>query len=85
MKLVRYIRGGRTRAGFVAGLPIYKPRVSEKMDSEVETGAVIGKRRRYVWVDDARPVVGGSVVAHHEIEHLGYIENRVGEEPVPTP
>jgi 2-keto-4-pentenoate hydratase/2-oxohepta-3-ene-1,7-dioic acid hydratase in catechol pathway len=44
--------------------PIYKPRVSEKMDYEAEMGVVIGKRCRYVSVDDARSVVGGYFVAN---------------------
>ena len=44
--------------------PIYKPRVSEKMDYEAEMGVVIGKRCRYVCVDDARSVVGGYFVAN---------------------
>jgi 2-keto-4-pentenoate hydratase/2-oxohepta-3-ene-1,7-dioic acid hydratase in catechol pathway len=44
--------------------PIYKPRVSEKMDYEAEMGVVIGKRCRYVSVEDARSVVGGYFVAN---------------------
>ena len=44
--------------------PIYKPRVSEKMDYEAEMGVVIGKRCRYVSVADARSVVGGYFVAN---------------------
>lgn len=44
--------------------PIYKPRVSEKMDYEAEMGVVIGKRCRYVGVEDARDVVGGYFVAN---------------------
>lgn len=43
---------------------IYKPRVSEKMDYEAEMGVVIGKRCRYVSVEDARSVVGGYFVAN---------------------
>lgn len=44
--------------------PIYKPRVSEKMDYEAEMGVVIGKRCRYVKPEDARSVVGGYFVAN---------------------
>lgn len=44
--------------------PIYKPRVSDKMDYEAELGVVIGKRCRYVSVDDARSVVGGYFVSN---------------------
>ncbi|MGU7773799.1 fumarylacetoacetate hydrolase family protein [Burkholderia sp. MR1-5-21] len=44
--------------------PIYKPRVSDKMDYEAELGVVIGKRCRYVTVEDARSVVGGYFVAN---------------------
>jgi 2-keto-4-pentenoate hydratase/2-oxohepta-3-ene-1,7-dioic acid hydratase in catechol pathway len=44
--------------------PIYKPRVSDKMDYEAELGVVIGKRCRYVSVDNARSVVGGYFVAN---------------------
>ena len=44
--------------------PIYKPRVSEKMDYEAELGVVIGKRCRYVSVEDAPSVVGGYFVAN---------------------
>jgi 2-keto-4-pentenoate hydratase/2-oxohepta-3-ene-1,7-dioic acid hydratase in catechol pathway len=44
--------------------PIYKPRVSDKMDYEAEMGVVIGKRCRYVSVADARSVVGGYFVAN---------------------
>lgn len=44
--------------------PIYKPRVSEKLDYEAELGVVIGKRCRYVSVDDAPSVVGGYFVAN---------------------
>ena len=42
--------------------PIYKPRVSDKMDYEAELGVVIGKRCRYVSVEDARSVVAGYFV-----------------------
>jgi 2-keto-4-pentenoate hydratase/2-oxohepta-3-ene-1,7-dioic acid hydratase in catechol pathway len=42
--------------------PIYKPRVSEKMDYEAEMGVVIGKRCRYVSLEDARSVVAGYFV-----------------------
>ncbi|BDI06032.1 fumarylacetoacetate hydrolase family protein [Sphaerotilus microaerophilus] len=44
--------------------PIYKPRVSDKMDYEAELGVVIGKRCRYVGVEDARSVVGGYFVCN---------------------
>ena len=44
--------------------PIYKPRVSEKMDYEAELGVVIGKRCRYVGVADTPSVVGGYFVAN---------------------
>ena len=44
--------------------PIYKPRVSEKMDYEAEMGVVIGKRCRYVSVEQARSVVGGYFVCN---------------------
>ena len=44
--------------------PIYKPRVSEKMDYEAELGVVIGKRCRYVSEADARSVVGGYFVSN---------------------
>ena len=44
--------------------PIYKPRVSEKMDYEAELGVVIGKRCRYVSLEDAPGVVGGYFVAN---------------------
>jgi 2-keto-4-pentenoate hydratase/2-oxohepta-3-ene-1,7-dioic acid hydratase in catechol pathway len=44
--------------------PIFKPRVSDKMDYEAEMGVVIGKRCRYVSVEDARSVVGGYFVAN---------------------
>jgi len=44
--------------------PIYKPHVSEKMDYEAELGVVIGKRCRYVSVDDAPGIVGGYFVAN---------------------
>ena len=44
--------------------PIYKPRVSDKMDYEAELGVVIGKRCRYVSVEQARSVVGGYFVAN---------------------
>ena len=42
--------------------PIYKPRVSDKMDYEAELGVVIGTRCRYVSLEDARSVVGGYFV-----------------------
>lgn len=44
--------------------PIYKPRVSDKMDYEAELGVVIGKRCRYVSEADARSVVGGYFVCN---------------------
>ena len=44
--------------------PIYKPRVSDKMDYEAEMGVVIGRRCRHVSVADARSVVGGYFVAN---------------------
>jgi 2-keto-4-pentenoate hydratase/2-oxohepta-3-ene-1,7-dioic acid hydratase in catechol pathway len=44
--------------------PIYKPRVSDKMDYEAEMGVVIGKRCRYVSLEDARSVVGGYFVCN---------------------
>jgi 2-keto-4-pentenoate hydratase/2-oxohepta-3-ene-1,7-dioic acid hydratase in catechol pathway len=44
--------------------PIYKPRVSEKMDYEAEMGVVIGKRCRYVSAAQARSVVGGYFVCN---------------------
>jgi 2-keto-4-pentenoate hydratase/2-oxohepta-3-ene-1,7-dioic acid hydratase in catechol pathway len=44
--------------------PIYKPRVSEKMDYEAELGVVIGRRCRYVSAADARSVVGGYLVCN---------------------
>jgi 2-keto-4-pentenoate hydratase/2-oxohepta-3-ene-1,7-dioic acid hydratase in catechol pathway len=42
--------------------PIYKPRVSQKMDYEAEMGVVIGTRCRYVSLEDARSVVAGYFV-----------------------
>lgn len=44
--------------------PIYKPRVSDKMDYEAELGVVIGRRCRYVSPSEARSVVGGYFVAN---------------------
>ncbi|MDR7152024.1 2-keto-4-pentenoate hydratase/2-oxohepta-3-ene-1,7-dioic acid hydratase in catechol pathway [Hydrogenophaga palleronii] len=44
--------------------PIYKPRVSEKMDYEAELGVVIGRRCRYVSEEDAPSVVGGYFVVN---------------------
>jgi 2-keto-4-pentenoate hydratase/2-oxohepta-3-ene-1,7-dioic acid hydratase in catechol pathway len=44
--------------------PIYRPRVSDKMDYEAELGVVIGKRCRYVSEADARSVVGGYFVSN---------------------
>jgi len=40
------------------------PRVSDKVDYEIELGVVIGKRCRYVAEDDARSVVGGYFVVN---------------------
>jgi len=44
--------------------PIYKPRVSDKMDYEAELGVVIGQRCRYVSAKRAHEVVGGYFVAN---------------------
>lgn len=44
--------------------PIYKPRVSERMDYEAELGVVIGRRCRHVSAADARSVVGGYFVCN---------------------
>lgn len=44
--------------------PVYKPRVSQKMDYEAEMGVVIGKRCRYVSEADARSVVAGYFVSN---------------------
>jgi 2-keto-4-pentenoate hydratase/2-oxohepta-3-ene-1,7-dioic acid hydratase in catechol pathway len=44
--------------------PIYKPRVSDKMDYEAELGVVIGKRGRYISVEDAASFVGGYFVCN---------------------
>lgn len=44
--------------------PIFKPRVSDKMDYEAELGVVIGKRCRYVSLEDAPSVVGGYFVCN---------------------
>jgi 2-keto-4-pentenoate hydratase/2-oxohepta-3-ene-1,7-dioic acid hydratase in catechol pathway len=44
--------------------PSYKPRVSDKMDDEAELGAVIGRRCRYVSLEDAPSVIGGNFVAN---------------------
>ena len=44
--------------------PIYKPRVSDRMDYEAELGVVIGKRCRYVSAADAPGVVAGYFVAN---------------------
>jgi 2-keto-4-pentenoate hydratase/2-oxohepta-3-ene-1,7-dioic acid hydratase in catechol pathway len=44
--------------------PIYKPRVSDKMDYEAEMGVVIGKRCRYVSEADVPGVIGGYFVAN---------------------
>jgi 2-keto-4-pentenoate hydratase/2-oxohepta-3-ene-1,7-dioic acid hydratase in catechol pathway len=42
--------------------PIFKPRVSDKLDYEAELGVVIGRRCRYVSAAQAREVVGGYFV-----------------------
>jgi 2-keto-4-pentenoate hydratase/2-oxohepta-3-ene-1,7-dioic acid hydratase in catechol pathway len=44
--------------------PVHKPRVSELLDYEAELGVVIGKRCRYVSLDDAREVIGGYFVCN---------------------
>ncbi|MDP3174215.1 MAG: fumarylacetoacetate hydrolase family protein, partial [Phenylobacterium sp.] len=44
--------------------PVVIPRVSDKVDYEAELGVVIGKRCRYVSIEDARSVVGGYFVAN---------------------
>ncbi|HDR9879859.1 TPA: fumarylacetoacetate hydrolase family protein [Burkholderia cenocepacia] len=44
--------------------PVVKPRVTDKMDYEAEMGVVIGKRCRYVSVEEAPSVVGGYFVAN---------------------
>ncbi|WP_321926440.1 fumarylacetoacetate hydrolase family protein [Burkholderia sp. BCC1998] len=44
--------------------PIFKPRVSDKMDYEAELGVVIGRRCRYVSIEEARNVVGGYFVSN---------------------
>lgn len=44
--------------------PIYKPNVSDKMDYEAELGVVIGRRCRYVSIEEAASVVGGYFVAN---------------------
>lgn len=44
--------------------PVYKPRVSQKMDYEAEMGVVIGKRCRYVSEADAKSVVAGYFVSN---------------------
>lgn len=44
--------------------PVFKPRVSEKLDYEAELGVVIGRRCRYVSVEDAASVIGGYFVAN---------------------
>lgn len=43
---------------------VYVPRVSDKVDYEAELGVVIGKRCRYVSLEDARSVVGGYFVSN---------------------
>jgi 2-keto-4-pentenoate hydratase/2-oxohepta-3-ene-1,7-dioic acid hydratase in catechol pathway len=43
---------------------VYVPKVSDKVDYEAELGVVIGKRCRYVSVEDARSVIGGYFVAN---------------------
>ncbi|QCI13503.1 fumarylacetoacetate hydrolase family protein [Pseudomonas putida] len=44
--------------------PVYKPRVSEKLDYEAELGVVIGRRCRYISVEEAASVIGGYFVAN---------------------
>lgn len=44
--------------------PVYRPKVSDKMDYEAELGVVIGRRCRYVSASDAPGVVGGYFVAN---------------------
>lgn len=44
--------------------PIYKPRVSDKMDYEAEMGVVIGQRCRYVSEADVHKVVAGYFVCN---------------------
>lgn len=44
--------------------PVYKPRVSDKLDYEAELGVVIGKRCRYVTEGDVASVIGGYFVAN---------------------
>lgn len=44
--------------------PVFRPRVSDKLDYEAELGVVIGKRCRYVSEADARSVVAGYFVAN---------------------
>jgi 2-keto-4-pentenoate hydratase/2-oxohepta-3-ene-1,7-dioic acid hydratase in catechol pathway len=44
--------------------PVHKPRVSELLDYEAELGVVIGKRCRYVSVNEAKDVIGGYFVCN---------------------
>lgn len=44
--------------------PVLIPRVSDKVDYEIELGVVIGQRCRYVLEEDAHAVVGGYFVAN---------------------
>ncbi len=44
--------------------PVYRPRVSDKLDYEAELGVVIGKRCRYVTESEAHAVIGGYFVAN---------------------
>ena len=44
--------------------PIYLPKVSEKLDYEVELAVVIGKRCRYISEADAMTAVGGYMVVN---------------------
>ncbi|OJU86439.1 MAG: 5-carboxymethyl-2-hydroxymuconate isomerase [Burkholderiales bacterium 66-5] len=44
--------------------PVLIPRVSEKVDYEIELGVVIGRRCRYVAESEAHAVVGGYFVAN---------------------
>ncbi|MCQ1956170.1 fumarylacetoacetate hydrolase family protein [Arthrobacter sp. zg-Y826] len=43
---------------------IHKPRISDKLDYEVELGVVIGRRCRHVAVEDARSVIAGYLVTN---------------------
>lgn len=43
---------------------VHKPRISDKLDYEVELGVVIGRRCRHVAVEDARSVIAGYLVTN---------------------